>query len=162
MLVLSLGMLFENGIWIVARRRVGWAKRKRAHQLASARAVVGTAQGRLCPPYATAGSPSPRSSRGEGWGEGLHPRARLVESPPHPPRCARRPLPACGARREFAARLERATPSTNAGGLHTFSSVPPRLSPALPEPAAALLPDRFEKWFAARGWAPRAHQLALL
>jgi ATP-dependent helicase Lhr and Lhr-like helicase len=32
----------------------------------------------------------------------------------------------------------------------------------LPEPAAALLSDRFEKWFAARGWAPRAHQLALL
>jgi ATP-dependent helicase Lhr and Lhr-like helicase len=24
------------------------------------------------------------------------------------------------------------------------------------------LPDRFEKWFASRGWSPRAHQLALL
>jgi ATP-dependent Lhr-like helicase len=40
--------------------------------------------------------------------------------------------------------------------------VPPRLSPVLSEPAAALLPDRFEKWFASRGWSPRAHQLALL
>jgi ATP-dependent Lhr-like helicase len=27
---------------------------------------------------------------------------------------------------------------------------------------AALLPDRFRKWFAGRGWSPRAHQLALL
>nr|WP_228748279.1 ligase-associated DNA damage response DEXH box helicase [Bradyrhizobium sp. BR 10289] len=25
-----------------------------------------------------------------------------------------------------------------------------------------MLPDRFQKWFAARGWSPRAHQLALL
>ncbi|WP_024515900.1 ligase-associated DNA damage response DEXH box helicase [Bradyrhizobium sp. Tv2a-2] len=40
--------------------------------------------------------------------------------------------------------------------------MPPRLSPVLPEPAAVLLPDRFEKWFASRGWSPRAHQLALL
>ena len=32
-------------------------------------------------------------------------------------------------------------------------------SPAEP---AALLPDRFQKWFAARGWSPREHQLALL
>jgi ATP-dependent Lhr-like helicase len=40
--------------------------------------------------------------------------------------------------------------------------VPPSLSPVLPEPAAALLPDHFEKWFAARGWSPREHQLALL
>ncbi|HLG80389.1 MAG TPA: ligase-associated DNA damage response DEXH box helicase [Bradyrhizobium sp.] len=38
----------------------------------------------------------------------------------------------------------------------------PRPSPARREPAAALLPDRFEQWFASRGWAPRAHQLALL
>ena len=28
--------------------------------------------------------------------------------------------------------------------------------------SAALLPDRFQKWFAARGWSPREHQLALL
>jgi ATP-dependent helicase Lhr and Lhr-like helicase len=35
----------------------------------------------------------------------------------------------------------------------------------LPEPpseTAALLPDRFLKWFASRGWSPREHQLALL
>ncbi|OKO83300.1 ligase-associated DNA damage response DEXH box helicase [Bradyrhizobium sp. AS23.2] len=39
--------------------------------------------------------------------------------------------------------------------------MPPRVlkSPAKP---AALLPDRFQAWFAARGWTPRAHQLALL
>ncbi|HEY5964683.1 MAG TPA: DEAD/DEAH box helicase, partial [Xanthobacteraceae bacterium] len=28
--------------------------------------------------------------------------------------------------------------------------------------ATALLPDRFSRWFASRGWAPRAHQLELL
>jgi ATP-dependent helicase Lhr and Lhr-like helicase len=28
--------------------------------------------------------------------------------------------------------------------------------------APALLPDRFQKWFAGRGWSPREHQLALL
>jgi ATP-dependent Lhr-like helicase len=28
--------------------------------------------------------------------------------------------------------------------------------------AESLLPDRFQKWFAARGWWPREHQLALL
>ncbi|MDH2343787.1 ligase-associated DNA damage response DEXH box helicase [Bradyrhizobium sp. SSUT77] len=39
--------------------------------------------------------------------------------------------------------------------------MPPRIlkSPARP---AALLPDRFEAWFTARGWSARAHQLALL
>ena len=26
----------------------------------------------------------------------------------------------------------------------------------------AALPDRFKRWFAARGWSPREHQLALL
>ncbi len=31
-----------------------------------------------------------------------------------------------------------------------------------PPRADALLPDHFKKWFAARGWSPRAHQLALL
>ncbi len=31
-----------------------------------------------------------------------------------------------------------------------------------PQPADTLLPDRFKKWFAARGWSPREHQLALL
>jgi len=36
---------------------------------------------------------------------------------------------------------------------------------SLPEPSAetaALLPDRFRRWFASRGWSPREHQLALL
>src|SRR6516225_11769332 len=36
------------------------------------------------------------------------------------------------------------------------------IQPELPFDAAAPLPDRFRKWFAARGWSPRAHQLALL
>ncbi|WP_428134798.1 ligase-associated DNA damage response DEXH box helicase [Bradyrhizobium sp.] len=31
-----------------------------------------------------------------------------------------------------------------------------------PPATAALLPERFRKWFAARGWSPREHQLALL
>ncbi len=39
--------------------------------------------------------------------------------------------------------------------------VPPRVSPVPPDDSAAL-PDHFTEWFAARGWAPRAHQLALL
>ncbi|MGY3236394.1 ATP-dependent Lhr-like helicase [Bradyrhizobium sp. USDA 4448] len=39
--------------------------------------------------------------------------------------------------------------------------MPPRILKIPAEPAA-LLPDRFQQWFAARGWAPRAHQLALL
>ncbi|MGL6062713.1 MAG: ligase-associated DNA damage response DEXH box helicase [Bradyrhizobium sp.] len=38
----------------------------------------------------------------------------------------------------------------------------PDLFSCTPHQSAALLPDRFHKWFAARGWAPRAHQLALL
>jgi ATP-dependent Lhr-like helicase len=28
--------------------------------------------------------------------------------------------------------------------------------------AAPLLPENFSRWFASRGWAPRAHQLELL
>ena len=39
--------------------------------------------------------------------------------------------------------------------------VPPRISPVPPDDSAAL-PDHLNRWFAARGWAPRAHQLALL
>src|SRR2546425_10395269 len=31
-----------------------------------------------------------------------------------------------------------------------------------PIAAAAALPDPFERWFASRGWSPRAHQLELL
>jgi len=33
---------------------------------------------------------------------------------------------------------------------------------ALAAPDSALLPERFVRWFASRGWAPRAHQLELL
>jgi ATP-dependent Lhr-like helicase len=40
--------------------------------------------------------------------------------------------------------------------------VPPRIFPASPAEPAALLPDLFRQWFAARGWSPREHQLALL
>jgi ATP-dependent Lhr-like helicase len=41
-------------------------------------------------------------------------------------------------------------------------AVPPHLLSALPAETAALLPDHFVKWFAARGWSPREHQLELL
>ncbi|GMP11541.1 ligase-associated DNA damage response DEXH box helicase [Bradyrhizobium sp. TM239] len=37
-----------------------------------------------------------------------------------------------------------------------------RRIPKIQAEAPALLPDRFKAWFAARGWSPRAHQLALL
>jgi ATP-dependent Lhr-like helicase len=40
--------------------------------------------------------------------------------------------------------------------------VPPRIIPASPIETAELLPERFRRWFAARGWSPREHQLALL
>ena len=40
--------------------------------------------------------------------------------------------------------------------------MPPRILPASPAETATLLPDRFLQWFAARGWSPREHQLALL
>ncbi|MDE2375836.1 ligase-associated DNA damage response DEXH box helicase [Bradyrhizobium sp.] len=39
--------------------------------------------------------------------------------------------------------------------------MPPRTLTVSAEPAV-LLPDRFLQWFAARGWSPRPHQLALL
>jgi ATP-dependent helicase Lhr and Lhr-like helicase len=35
-------------------------------------------------------------------------------------------------------------------------------TPPAPPVTVALLPERFQKWFAARGWTPREHQLALL
>src|SRR5258707_2960055 len=38
----------------------------------------------------------------------------------------------------------------------------PDLFSYAPSSAAALLPDRFQKWFASRGWSPREHQLDLL
>ena len=40
--------------------------------------------------------------------------------------------------------------------------MPPRIHPCFSERPAELLPDRFVKWFAARGWSPREHQLDLL
>ncbi|UPJ59211.1 ligase-associated DNA damage response DEXH box helicase [Bradyrhizobium sp. 192] len=39
--------------------------------------------------------------------------------------------------------------------------MPPRILKTSAE-TPALLPDRFNAWFAARGWSPRVHQLALL
>jgi ATP-dependent Lhr-like helicase len=58
------------------------------------------------------------------------------------------------------------TTSTNPPRRLTSSSVP---SPDLfswtstaPPATAVLLPERFQKWFAARGWSAREHQLALL
>src|SRR5438477_7142531 len=41
-------------------------------------------------------------------------------------------------------------------------AVPPHIMPAPPDETAELLPDRFRRWFAGRGWLPREHQLALL
>src|ERR1700687_3008870 len=41
-------------------------------------------------------------------------------------------------------------------------AVPPRILPAPPDQTAELLPDRFRRWSAGRGWSPREHQLALL
>ncbi len=48
--------------------------------------------------------------------------------------------------------------------LWLVSSSPDLFSWTSPAPPAtvALLPERFQKWFAARGWAAREHQLALL
>ncbi|HUD89094.1 MAG TPA: hypothetical protein VMR17_21790, partial [Xanthobacteraceae bacterium] len=43
--------------------------------------------------------------------------------------------------------------------------MPPRIltaSAAEPAEPTALLPEKFQQWFAARGWSPREHQLALL
>ncbi|MBI5129091.1 MAG: DEAD/DEAH box helicase, partial [Rhodopseudomonas palustris] len=36
------------------------------------------------------------------------------------------------------------------------------MSLAQSDPSLELLPERFRRWFAERGWTPRAHQLALL
>jgi ATP-dependent helicase Lhr and Lhr-like helicase len=40
--------------------------------------------------------------------------------------------------------------------------VPSVISPVPPIDHDVLLPDQFRRWFAARGWSPRDHQLALL
>jgi ATP-dependent helicase Lhr and Lhr-like helicase len=61
----------------------------------------------------------------------------------------------------FSANWARRAPSTNPSPRLTCYAVPPRILTASAEPAA-LLPERFQTWFAARGWSPRAHQLALL
>src|SRR6202048_1013490 len=53
-------------------------------------------------------------------------------------------------------------PSTKAPRRHTSWRVPPNIQTAFPIEPAELLPDRFRQWFAARGWSPREHQLALL
>jgi ATP-dependent Lhr-like helicase len=53
-------------------------------------------------------------------------------------------------------------PSTKRPQRLTSWDVPPRIIPASPTDPAELLPDRFRQWFAARGWSPREHQLALL
>ena len=45
---------------------------------------------------------------------------------------------------------------------YLFSVPSPDPLPFTPLETAALLPDRFRRWFAARGWSPREHQLALL
>jgi len=74
---------------------------------------------------------SPRV-RGKGWGEGGSPRAQLVESPPHPPRCARRPLPARGEREQVqpllsVEKLVKEYPRQGAGSVLTklFGRKPP-------------------------------------
>ena len=56
-----------------------------------------------------------------------------------------------------AATLDEPLPTTYL--FHVPSSAPLILAP--PE-TAALLPETFRRWFAARGWSPREHQLALL
>src|SRR5476649_178125 len=48
--------------------------------------------------------------------------------------------------------------STAGFGGHTSPAVP---SPNR-DPQPAMLPETFLRWFAARGWSPREHQLALL
>ena len=40
--------------------------------------------------------------------------------------------------------------------------MPPRIQIEFPTEPAELLPDRFRRWFAGRGWSPREHQLELL
>jgi ATP-dependent helicase Lhr and Lhr-like helicase len=45
---------------------------------------------------------------------------------------------------------------------YLFAVPSPDPLPFTPLETAALLPDRFRRWFASRGWSPREHQLALL
>src|SRR6266702_6466910 len=53
-------------------------------------------------------------------------------------------------------------PSTKRSRRLRSWAVPPHILPAPPDEAKALLPDRFRRWFAGRGWSPREHQFALL
>ena len=56
-------------------------------------------------------------------------------------------------------------PSEEVTSGEVTSGEPPVPAPAAPEPSPAsrtALPPAFAEWFAARGWAPRPHQLALL
>src|SRR6266567_3948515 len=53
-------------------------------------------------------------------------------------------------------------PSTKRSRRLRSWAVPPHILPAPPDETAELLPDRFRRWFAGRGWSPREHQLALL
>ena len=63
-----------------------------------------------------------------------------------------------GRRRDFSS----AAAVDGTGATAYLCAVPPRLLHASAPETAALLPDRFVTWFAARGWSPREHQLALL
>ena len=57
----------------------------------------------------------------------------------------------------IAAALDEPAPTA-----YLFSVPSPDPLPFTPLETAALLPERFRRWFAARGWSPREHQLALL
>src|SRR5512132_3380073 len=53
-------------------------------------------------------------------------------------------------------------PSTKPQQRHRSWAVPPHILPASSDETAELLPERFRRWFAGRGWSPREHQLTLL
>src|SRR6202051_5362792 len=72
-------------------------------------------------------APSPRSSRGEGWGEGLFQRARLAESPPPPP--------------DFAA-LRRATSPRKRGEVRKSDPALRQASRRLDHPGVEMLQPR--------------------
>src|SRR5258708_7298057 len=99
--------------------------------------------------------------RGEGWGERLlspnsTERLRKLPLTRIASNDAIRPSPQAG-RGEICP-----PPSTKPPQRHRSWAVPPLILPAPPDETAELLPDRFRRWFAGRGWSPREHQLALL
>ena len=55
-----------------------------------------------------------------------------------------------------------AGPRRNRAGGLALKACRPASSTESPTEPAELLPDRFRRWFAGRGWSPREHQLALL